>query len=64
VATEYPLQIRNRKPGDRISESVRLKTVLINDRSRSFSAIYLVVLADARGCAGNGRHAPDLAAPN
>ncbi|MEI7632755.1 MAG: tRNA lysidine(34) synthetase TilS [bacterium] len=44
----YPLVLRNRKPGDRVSPSVRLKTVLINDKAPYYVRDYLIVLADCQ----------------
>lgn len=43
-----PLVLRNRQPGDRISPSVRLKSVLINDKVPYYIRDYLVLVTDAR----------------
>lgn len=46
--TPLPLVLRNRQPGDRISPSVRLKSVLINDKVPYYIRDYLVLVTDAR----------------
>ncbi len=43
-----PLILRNRQPGDRISPSVRLKSVLINDKVPYYLRDFLVLVTDAR----------------
>lgn len=44
-----PVYLRNRRPGDRISDSVRLKSVLINDKVPYFVRDFLLLIADAKG---------------
>lgn len=46
---QLPLSVRNRLPGDRVSENVRLKSVLINDKVPYFLRNLLVVVTDAGG---------------
>jgi tRNA(Ile)-lysidine synthase len=50
-ATELalPLVLRNRRAGDRLSPSVRLKSVLINDKVPYYIRDFLIVVADANG---------------
>ena len=44
-----PLVLRNRRPGDRVSPSVRLKSVLINDKVPYYVRDFLIVVADTKG---------------
>lgn len=44
-----PLVVRNRRSGDRVSPSIRLKSVLINDKVPYYIRDFLVVVADGRG---------------
>lgn len=62
MAVAGGLMVRNRCPGDRVSPSVRLKSVLINDHVPFYLRDYLILVADAERCVRAVVGLPRLAA--
>jgi tRNA(Ile)-lysidine synthetase-like protein len=44
----FPISLRNRQPGDRVSASVRLKSVLINEKVPYFIRDFILLVVDGR----------------